>query len=279
MELPSTGNHWRPGNLDSDMRSSWSSFWVIFLCGLSLVFVSTGCGGGAAMLTADPTGTPLFEQGQDALVEEDWKDAIASLDTLLRNYPSSPYLAEARLGIGRAYYEQGRVESLIMAVDSFQGFLDYHPSHQFVDYAQYMIGMTYVKQMRTPDRDQAPTRSAIAALDQFLDNYPDSPLHATVVEERNKAVDSLASHELQVARWQASREEDWDAAIDRVNFALESFPETTLKCDLLFTMGDAYKEGGQFENAVLYYKRVTNEYPDRELVEDAHERIREINGG
>tara|TARA_B100000470_G_scaffold220016_1_gene207792 strand:+ start:1219 stop:1914 length:696 start_codon:yes stop_codon:yes gene_type:complete len=231
------------------------------------------------MLTADPTGTPLFEQGQDALVEEDWKDAIASLDTLLRNYPSSPYLAEARLGIGRAYYEQGRVESLIMAVDSFQGFLTYHPSHKFVDYAQYMIGMTYVKQMRTPDRDQAPTRSAIAALDQFLDNYPDSPLHATVVKERNKAVDSLASHELQVARWQASREEDWDAAIDRVNFALESFPETTLKCDLLFTMGDAYKEGGQFENAVLYYKRVTNEYPDCELVEDAHERIREINGG
>ena len=279
MELPSTGNRWRPGNLDSDMHSSWSSFWIIFLCGLSLVFVSTGCGGGAAMLTADPTGGPLFQEGQDALVEEDWNDAVASMDTLLRNYPSSPYLAEARLGLGRAYYEQGRVESLIMAVDTFQSFLTYHPSHEFVDYAQYMIGMTYVKQMRTPDRDQAPTRSAIDALDQFLDNYPDSRLHAAVVEERNKAVDSLASHELQVARWQASREEDWDAAIDRVNFALESFPETTLKCDLLFTMGDAYKEGGQFENAVLYYKRVTNEYPDCELVEDAHERIREINGG
>ena len=279
MELPSTGNRWRPGNLDSDMHSSWSSFWIIFLCGLSLVFVSTGCGGSAAMLTADPTGGPLFQEGQDALVEENWNDAVASMDTLLRNYPSSPYLAEARLGLGRAYYEQGRVESLIMAVDTFQSFLTYHPSHEFVDYAQYMIGMTYVKQMRTPDRDQAPTRSAIDALDQFLDNYPDSRLHAAVVEERNKAVDSLASHELQVARWQASREEDWDAAIDRVNFALESFPETTLKCDLLFTMGDAYKEGGQFENAVLYYKRVTNEYPDCELVEDAHERIREINGG
>ena len=166
-----------------------------------------------------------------------------------------------------------------MAVDAFQAFLTYHPSHKFVDYAQYMIGMTHVKQMRTPDRDQAPTRSAIAALDQFLDNYPDSPLYATVVEERKKAIDSLASHELQVARWQASREEDWDAAIDRVNFALESFPETTLKCDLLFTMGDAYKEGEQFENAVLYYKRVTNEYPNCELVEDAQKRIREINGG
>jgi len=29
----------------------------------------------------------------------------------------------------------------------------------------------------------------------------------------------------------------------------------------------------------LYYERVTNEYPDCDLVEDAQERIREINGG
>jgi len=279
MELPSTGSRWCPGTLETDMYSSWSSLWIIFVCVLSLVLVATGCGGGAAMLTADPTGAPLFEQGQDALVEEDWKKVVAAFDTLLRNYPSSPYLAEARLGIGRAYYEQGRVESLIMAVDAFQGFLTYHPSHKFVDYAQYMIGMTYVKQMRTPDRDQAPTRSAVDAMDQFLVNYPDSPLHASVVEERIKAIDSLATHELQVARWQASRDEDWDAAIDRVNFALESFPETTIKCDLLFTMGDAYKEAAQFENAVLYYERVTNEYPDCDIVEDAQERIREINGG
>ena len=60
------------------------------MCVLSLVLVATGCGGGAAMLTADPTGAPLFEQGQDALVEEDWKKVVAAFDTLLRNYPSSP---------------------------------------------------------------------------------------------------------------------------------------------------------------------------------------------
>jgi outer membrane protein assembly factor BamD len=254
------------------------SLWRNFVCGLSVTLIATGCGGGAAMLSADPAGTSLFEQGQDALVEEDWKDTVAAFDTLLRNYPSSPFLAEARLGLGRAYYEQGRVESLIMSIDAFQSFLTYHPSHEYVDYAQYMVGMTYVKQMRTPDRDQAPTRSAVATFDLFLENYPDSPLHRSVVEERGKAIDSLASHELQVARWQASRDQDWDAAIDRVNFALESFPDTTLKCDLLFTMGDAYKEAEQFENAVLYYERVTNEYPDCDLVEDAQERIREING-
>jgi len=260
------------------MNSSSSSLLLRLVCGLSVLVVATGCAGASALLTSDPAGTPLFEQGQDALVSAHWRDGINAFDTLLRNYPSSPYLAEARLGLGRAHYEQGRVEDLIMAIDAFQGFLTYHPTHQFVDYAQYMIGMTYVKQMLTPDRDQAPTRSAIVAFEFFLDTYTDSPLRGAVVQERKNAIDNLASHELQVARWQATREFDWDAAIDRVTFALEAYPDTTLKCDLFFTMARAYEEGEQFEDAIRYYEQVTNDYPDCELVENAQKRIREING-
>ncbi len=260
------------------MNSSSSYSPVKLVCGLVVLVVAAGCAGASPLLTSDPAGTPLFEQGQDALVAADWRDAISAFDALLRNYPSSPYLAESRLGVGRAHYELARVENLIMAIDAFQGFLTYHPTHEFVDYAQYMVAMTYVKQMRTPDRDQAPTRSAIAAFELFLESYPDSFLRDAVVEERGKAIDSLAQHEIEVARWQARRDVAWDAAIDRVKFALEAYPETTLKCDLFFIMAEAYKQGEQFEDAVRYYEQVTSEYPDCELVEDAEKRIREING-
>jgi len=252
-----------------------------FFCALLLAALSAGCAssGSSPLLTADPTGTVLFEQGQDALANRDWKDAVNAFDTLLRNYPSSPYLAESRIGLGQAYFEQGRVDSLILAIDAFQSFLTYHPSHEYVDYAQYMVAMTYVEQMRTPDRDQVPTRQAIGAFDLFIESYPESRLYGAAVRQRLAAIDSLASHEYEVARWQASREEDWDAAVDRVEFALDAYPETTLKCDLLFVMGEAYKRGQRNEDAVLYYERVINEYPDCEFVEEAQERIRDINGG
>jgi outer membrane protein assembly factor BamD len=255
--------------------------WRTLACGLALFAVAAGCGGRGAspLLTADPAGTALFEQGQDALVAEDWRDAINAFDTLLRNYPSSPYLAEARLGMGQAYFRQGRVDSLIMAIDAFQAFLTYHPSHESVDYAQFMVAMTYVEQMRTPDRDQAPTRRAIDAFDIFLDSYPDSRLYNTAATERLAAIDSLARHEWEVARWQAGRDEDWDAAIDRVEFALEAYPETTLKCDLVFILAEAYRQGDLTEDAVANYQRVIDEYPGCELVEEARERIRELNGG
>jgi len=246
----------------------------------SLVFFVTACAGGAApLLTADPTGTVLFEQGQDALVDEDWRDAVTAFDTLLRNYPSSPFLAEARLGMGRAHFEQGRVDSLLMAIDAFQAFLTYHPSHKDVDFAQYMVAMTYVAQLRTADRDQEPTRRAIEALDLFIASHSTSNLYPSAVEERLEAIDLLARHEFEVARWQSGRDRDWDAAIDRVAWALEHYPETTLRCELYYTMAEAYKRGEQTEDAIRYYEYVINEYPDCELVEDAQKKIREINGG
>jgi outer membrane protein assembly factor BamD len=255
------------------------SCWAGLVCGLSLVSFATACSGRAApLLTADPTGTVLFEQGQDALVAEDWRDAIDAFDTLLRNYPASPFLAEARLGMGQAYFERGRIDDLIMAIDAFQGFLTYHPSHKFVDYAQYMVASAYVEQLRTADRDQGPTRQAINALEQFIENYPASYLYDDALQERLRAIDLLARHELEVARWQSGRDEDWDAAIDRVSWAFEQYPETTLKCELYYTLAEAYKQGEQFEDAVRYYQHVINEYPDCELVDEAQERLRDING-
>ena len=254
--------------------------WKNLACALAVLALAPGCAGGSSpLLTPDPTGAPLFEQGQDALVVGDWRDAVTAFDTLLRNYPSSPFLAEARLGMGRAYYEQGRVDTLIMAIDAFQSFLTYHPSHKDVDYAQYMVGMTYVAQMHTADRDQGPTRQAINAFQLLLDNYPESSLYADAARRRLEGLDQLAMHELQVARWQAGRDEDWDAAIDRVKYALGEYPETSIKCDLHFTMGEAYMQGKRLEDARVSYEVVVNEFPDCELVDEAQERLREITGG
>jgi outer membrane protein assembly factor BamD len=249
----------------------------ILACGALLV-VAAACASQSPLLTADPTGTVLFEQGQNALVAEDWRAAIDAFDTLLRNYPSSPFLPDSRLGIGRAYYEQGRVDSLILAIDAFQSFLTYHPSHPMVDYAQYMVGMTHVAQMRTPDRDQAATREALEAFETLIDNYPESHLRPAAVAQRQAAIDHLAEHEWQVARWQAGRDEDWDAAVDRINWALERYPETTLKCQLYFTLAEAYKKGEQAEDATRYYQRVLDDYPACEHVKQAEDRLREING-
>ncbi|MGD8329329.1 MAG: tetratricopeptide repeat protein, partial [Acidobacteriota bacterium] len=75
--------------------------WKSLVCVLALAGAAIGCAstGASPLLTSDPTGTALFEQGQDALADQEWRDAVNAFDALLRNYPSSPFLAEARLGL------------------------------------------------------------------------------------------------------------------------------------------------------------------------------------
>ncbi len=244
--------------------------------GVVLAVSAVGCGPSGPVLSADPTGTSLFEEGKLALDEEDWRKAGNALDTLLKNYPASPYLAEARLGLGLAYYEQARPDTLILGIDAFQGFLTYHPTHPRADYAQYMVGMSYMRQMRSADRDQLETRNALRAFDRFNEMFPDSSLRPEALKQRQVALDRLADSELRVARWQLDARGLWQAAASRADEILETYPGSSFKCDLLFLLAESYKEGQKWGEAVEYYEDVVSNHPDCEYAQLAAERLTEI---
>lgn len=235
------------------------------------------CGPSGPTLTQDPSGSVLFEDGQRALADEDWDEAAEAFDTLIKNYPASPYLAEARLGLGTANVAMGRPDTLIIGIDAFQSFLTYHPSHDRVDYAQYMIGIGYMEQIRSADRDQSNTELAVEAFDRFLASYPDSELRDEVLAQRRIALDRLAQHELEVAEWQVRRGYP-EAAIDRAKVALETYPETTFRCQLTWVLGEAYRAAGEGRQASEAYQEIVEHYPECRYSENAVERLRE-NGG
>jgi outer membrane protein assembly factor BamD len=254
------------------------SHWWRAACAVVLVVsvAVIGCGPSGPVLSADPTGTTLFEEGKLALDEENWNGAAKALDTLLKNYPASPYLAESRLGLGLAYYEQGRADTLILGIDAFQGFLTYHPTHPRADYAQYMVGMSYMRQMRSADRDQLETRNALGAFDRFVEMFPDSSLMPEALKQRQVALDRLADSELRVARWQLDARGLWEAAASRAEEILEIYPDSSYRCDLLFLLGESYKQGQKLGEAVEYYEEVVNDHPDCEFAQLAGERLTEI---
>ena len=258
-----------------DLRRS--SVWrAAFALGFVLAVAVVGCGPSGPVLSADPTGSSLFEEGKQALDLEDWRRAGNALDTLLKNYPASPYLAEARLGLGLAYYEQARADTLILGIDAFQGFLTYHPTHPRADYAQYMVGMSYMRQMRSADRDQAETRNALSAFDRFMEMFPDSSLLPEALKQRQVALDRLVDSELRVARWQLDARGLWEAAANRAEEVLEIYPGSSFQCDLLFLLGESYKEGQKLSDAVEYYEDVASNHPDCEYAQRAAERLTEI---
>jgi len=242
--------------------------------GLLAVGAVPACGGAPLVLPADSAGTELFQQSQGLMEEEKWANAAEGFDTLLRNYPTSPHLPQARLALGRAYYEQDRTSSLILAVDAFRNFLTYHPSHGQVDYAQLMIGFSYMSMMRSPDRDQSQAVEALGAFEVFFEDYPDSLYADDARTQMQVVVDSLSEHELKVAQFQMSRGR-YSAARERAHYAMRKYTATSHRCDFVWILGESHRRQGDGRQATIYFQRILDEHADCELVEAARENLRQ----
>lgn len=243
-----------------------------FAAAVALATGAVACGSGGLRLPTDPSGNELFEQAQAYVAEEKWSQAVQAFDTLLRNYPSSPHLPEARLGLGRAYYEQARSDSYLLAIEAFRNFLTYHPSHQQGDYAQLMIALSYGGLARSPDRDQADTRRALDAFETFLEDYPASAHRELALERMQEVVNTLAAHELQVADWQLDRR-NYEAAQSRAEYALRKYPSSGYRCHLLYVLAESWRRRDNMEAARPYYEQIVQDHSDCDRAKDARERL------
>jgi len=242
------------------------------VCAALLGLAAWGCASAPMVLPSDTAGTALFEQAQGFLADGKNRQAAQAFDTLLRNYPTSPHLPEARIGLGRAYYEHGRTTLVLLAVDSFRNFITYHPSHPQVDYAQLMIALSFARLMRSPDRDQSQTREALRAYEEFLEDYPDSRYRDLADDNMREVVDTLAQHEIQVANFQLERNR-YSAARQRAHYALRSYPQTSYRCELINLLAESYWREGDAQQAGDYYQRLVDELPDCKYAAEARKRL------
>ncbi len=95
--------------------------------------------------------------------------AIEKFQDIIDNYPYSDYAVLAELRIADAYFEQELYEE---ALSYYQDFADLHPDHDRVPYTIYRAGLSHVRQVKGPERDQTATRQALAQIERLLRDHP-----------------------------------------------------------------------------------------------------------
>src|SRR5262245_42685877 len=151
----------------------------VFVTIAALAAVVAACGGNRGR--GVPPGTPqpdrfLFERGTQELNDKKWLVAREFFREVTETYTQSPYRPDAKLGIGDTYLGEGSSEALVLAINEFQEFLSFYPTHRRADYAQLKLGLAHFRQMRHPQRDQTETREAIRELEAFGPRHPGSGL-------------------------------------------------------------------------------------------------------
>ena len=221
----------------------------------------------------------LFERGSEAIDERNWARAREYFLQIRDNYPQSEYRAEARLQIGDTYEGEGSAESYIRALEEFQDFLSLYPTHPRAGYAQYKLGMVHFHQIRRAERDQTETLDAIAEFEAFLARFPsDHELMPQVLEGLRGARDRLGTHDFQVGVYYYGNA-NYAGAIARFRQLLEEDPGFTALDGVYFYLASSLADTTQVSEAIPYFARVLDEFPESEFAEPSALRLTELEAG
>jgi outer membrane protein assembly factor BamD len=200
----------------------------------------------------------LFWRANYEFMRGDYEEAREKLRLFVTQYPDSPLIPEARLGIARTYfeeefYEQARVE--------YEQFLRFHPRNDRIDEALYYIALSYFRQMGKKDRDQTAARQAVVAFRKLITEVPDTSYKEDAREKITIARRRLAAQEIYVGLFYMKRDK-FEGARGRFQQVLDQYAGTGLEPKAMFYLAETYAEMGKEQKALETYQQVLLQYPD-----------------
>ena len=214
----------------------------------------------------------IFSRGEDFFSKKKWQRARTHYSHVYENYPNDPLGRRSLLRVADTFFRQGDPVSLVEAQYKYRDFLNRFPGSESADYAMLQIAMVSYKQMERPDRDQQRTREAVEKFNDMLRTFPRSALRPEAEKHLQEATDRLARHDHVVARYYAKRK-SWTAAIQRLNFVIDTYPGYTDRDAAFFDLGYALEKLGRNGEARLYFERVVSEFPQSDYADRAKRRL------
>jgi len=186
---------------------------------LAAVVAASGCSS-EKVKVAPPD--ELYRQATKDYVEGNYGISIQTYKYLLDHYPLDERAEEIELRIAEAHFADEAYPEAIAAYADFQRM---HPTSPRLAEVEFQIGMAYVGQMDTIDRDLNAAASAHARFESVIQRFPSSDYAQRARDELKAVREHLAARELYVARFYV-RKGGHAAARTRVGTLLVTYPET-----------------------------------------------------
>lgn len=227
---------------------------------------------GLLMLAGCATTAPVVKSPDEYLKEGDslsergfYEDAVAQWRKVKEAYPSPEIAAQIELKIADAQF---RNESYIEAAASYEDFRKLHPTHEKAPYALYRLALCHYKQIAGIDTDQTPVKNAVVYFELFLKQYPGSDLARDAQEKLDDCRQKQVAYEVYVGRFYL-RTDKYQAAITRLENALNNFPDAPLHDETLYYLGTAYIKSGDKARGRETFNRLFKQYQFSKYVEKA----------
>lgn len=221
-----------------------------------------------------------YQQAMQAFFDKDWEAAAEQFKEIKRKYGQSRYGRLAELRMADIAFEQ---DKLAEAVGAYKGFVQAHRNDPDISYAQYRVCKALFMQVSDTlllppqeERDQANVREAYVELRRFRKEYPQSKNTPEIAYMLEAVTGRLVRHELYVARFYLN-EDNFDAAVSRVQYALRNFDGSGLEPEAIVLLGETYLKMKKNKEAREAFNRVVTVYPESPFSTPAKEFLRHMN--
>lgn len=198
-------------------------------------------------------------------------------DTLSNNNLSEGlkelYDAQALLDKADKFFKE---KDYVGATQEYRRFLELHPLHKSASYAQYRIGLSHFKQIRSIDRDIEPVQKALSAFETILKDYPENEYADDVREKIKVCRTKLAEREFYIGNFYLKKEV-YPAAIQRFNNILTDYADTEVVQKAFYHLGIAYSYSGESGKAAEVLQNLLSQYPDTTYKSGASQILAKLN--
>jgi len=190
------------------------------------------------------------------------KRKLVQLD---RQHPYSEYSRKALIMQTFISYRQGAYSE---AAQDGKRYVALYPGDKDAAYAQYLVGMSYFRQIPDITRDQTVTARAFNAMRDVVERYPDSEYVEDAKTKMRVSRDQLAGKEMLTGRYYMERRE-FLAAINRFRRVAEQFQNTRHVEEALARLTEAYFALGLAGEAQSAAAVLGHNFPDSQWYADS----------
>ncbi|WP_275783483.1 outer membrane protein assembly factor BamD [Pararhizobium gei] len=208
----------------------------------------------------------LYNQGLANLNAGKTTEAARKFEALDQQHPFSEYARKALVMKAFVNYRNGQYQD---AINGANRYLNLYPESPDAAYAQYIVGLSYSKQIPGVTQDQKPAARTIEAMQTVVTKYPDSEYVEDAQAKIRFAKDQLAGKEMQVGRYYLERRE-YLAAITRFRTVVEQYPTTNQVEEALARLVETYFAMGITGEAQTAAAVLGHNYPDSQWYADSY---------
>jgi len=181
-------------------------------------------------------------------------------------FPQSDYAPKAALMAAYAYYSQNYYGDAIAELERFTRI---YPNHNNIDYAEYLLGLSFYEQIIDEKKDLESILKAKEIFLTVIDKYPNSDFALDAQFKLDLIDETLAAKEIYIGRYYFDKKK-WISAINRFRAVIDNYDTTIYVEEALHRLVEIHYIIGLEEEAKKYAYILGYNYRSSEWYEKSY---------